>query len=415
MAIRLIVTAGPDAGAAFELQPGETLQVGRSPASGTKLTDPAVSRAHCDVEVGPDRAVMHNLSPSGTLVNGKAAAEHTLRHGDVLRVGDTELRYEAPGAATLPFNPPAADEEPDATQSLVGKTIENYAVEELITRGASGTIYRARDVRDGQVVALKVLDPALTQSDADLQLFVRAMKGVLSVRHANLVSVLGAGKTGTLGWIAMQYVDGESLAERLHRAGGAPGDWRDGWRIGVHVARALEHAHGLSILHRNVTPSNVLVRRSDGAAVLGDLMLAKALESTPAGAGRTSKRRMMVSLARQVDTAGERLDELAYLSPERTRDATTVDARSDVYGLGATLYAALTGRPPFVAESFPELVQAIRAADPQPVSKHQPASPAALQELVARLLAKSPDARPGTVREVLRELERIGTTAGLTA
>src|SRR5262249_53416176 len=126
-------------------------------------------------------------------------------------------------------------------------------------------------------------------------------------------------------------------------------DWRHALRVAIHVARALDYAQQNAIIHRNITPTNILVRSSDKLTKLGDLLLAKALEG---------------KLAEPVTTPGALVGDVAYMSPERTRSSAEVDGRSDIYGLGATVYALLTGRPPCEGGSLLETITKIRQTEP---------------------------------------------------
>ena len=143
----------------------------------------------------------------------------------------------------------------------------------------------------------------------------------------------------------MEYVAGENMKQVIERIGVAGMlDWRYAFKVAVHVARALEYAHGENILHRNVTPTNILLDAPTKVVKLGDLMLAKALE------GGT-----------QITRPGELVGDIVYMSPERTRGIPEeIDARSDLYGLGATVYALLAGRPPFEGGTLAEKVTRIR-------------------------------------------------------
>jgi serine/threonine protein kinase len=227
------------------------------------------------------------------------------------------------------------------------------------------------------------------------------MKTVLPLRHPNIVSLHKAGKTGNYCWLAMDYVEGESMAEVIRRLGVAGMlDWRYGYRVAVHIARALQYAHERSIIHRNVTPQNILWRAADKTAMLGDLMLAKALEGT---------------LAQQITRPGEILGDVAYMAPERTRGIGDVDGRADLYGLGATVYALVAGRPPFAAGSLPELINKIRTAEPEKPRKYQMSIPDLFQGTVLKLLAKHPDERFQSADEVLLDLERVGKFSGVSA
>jgi serine/threonine-protein kinase len=249
-------------------------------------------------------------------------------------------------------------------------------------------------------VALKVLQPEFSRNDDEMQRFIRAMKTVLPLRHPNIVTLLGAGKTGLFCWVAMEYIEGESMTQVIQRIGVAGMlDWKYGYRVAVHIARALEYAHSQSIVHRNVTPSNILWRQEDKTALLGDLILAKALEG---------------SLAQQVTRPGELLGDVGYMAPERTRGTGDIDGRADIYGLGATVYALIAGRPPFSAMSLPELIMKIRNADPEKPKKFQMAIPDLFQGTVLKMMAKRPEERFQTARELLSDLERVGRFAGVT-
>jgi serine/threonine-protein kinase len=177
-------------------------------------------------------------------------------------------------------------------------------------------------------------------------------------------------------------------------------DWRYGYRVAVHIARALEYAHGQSIVHRNVTPQNIMLRTADKTVLLGDLMFAKALEGT---------------LAQQITRPGQLLGDVGYMSPERTRGTGEIDGRSDLYGLGATVYALITGRPPFTGTSLPDLVAKIRSAEPDKPQKYQMSIPAMFQGSILKLLAKRPEERFQTAAELLADLDRVGKFSGVSA
>jgi serine/threonine protein kinase len=410
MSAQLTVVSGPDKGRSFPLQAGATFQVGRSQATTTKLTDPSVSRVHCEIDFDGHKALLVNISSNGTLVNGKTVGQHELRHGDVIRVGGTELRFgradlEEADTVMQPISAAQAQPAPkpglpEQLSALPGHALSHYRVESVIARGQTGVVFKATDTRDNQTVALKVLQPEFSRNEDEIQRFIRAMKTVLPLRHLNIVTLYGAGKTGPFCWVAMEHIEGESMTQVIQRIGVAGMlDWKYGFRVAVHVARALEYAHGQSIVHRNATPSNILWRQADRTALLGDLILAKALEG---------------SLAQQVTRPGELLGDIAYMSPERTRGTSDIDVRADIYGLGATVYALIAGRPPFTATSLPELITKIRNAEPEKPKKYQMAIPDLFQGTVLKMLAKQPAERFQSAREVLSDLERIGKFAGVT-
>ena len=401
MPAQLAVTSGPDQGKLFPLAAGETMQVGRSQATTIRLTDAAVSRVHFELEIGEDQVILHNISGQGTMVNGKPAVEQALKTGDVIRIGNSELRFVGKDEpATIVPKEAALPSANEPLPKLAGQSLAYFLVEEVIARGNSGTVFRALDTRHNQAVALKVLEPAFSKNEEEMQRFVRAMKTMLPVRHANIVTIIGAGKTGPFCWVAMDYLDGESLTQVIQRIGVAGMlDWKHAFRVAVDIARALDYAHGQSIVHRNVTPQNILLRKSDKVALLGDLMLAKAREG---------------SLAPHVTKPGELLGDVAYMAPERTHGASDIDGRADLYGLGATVYAVLTGRPPFTGDAMADVIVKIRNADPEKPKKYQLSIPDMFQGAVLKLLAKRPQERYQTAAELLKDLERVGKFAGVT-
>jgi serine/threonine protein kinase len=409
MSLQLLVIAGPDQGKSFILQAGPDLMLGRSSNAYYQLADPRASRNHCQVLRDGDRVtVVCNDGSGGTLVNGKAVKKQDLHLGDILQVGDTQLRLQVGdfpldvALAHAPAVPPAAPAgRPDKLEALSGQALSHYDIGPVIGKGTSSMVFHATDTKDNRPVALKVLLPEFARDEEDVQRFVRAMKTMLPLRHPNLVALYGAGKTGPYCWVAMEYIAGENMTEVIGRIGAAGMlDWRYGFKVAVHVARALDCAHGRQIVHRNVTPKNILLETPTRTVKLGDLMLAKALEG---------------SLAQKITKPGELVGDVAYMSPERTRDTDDVDGRSDLYGLGATVYALLTGRPPFTGATLVEKITRIRQTEPEKPTKFQMSIPSRFEGVVLKLLAKDPADRYPTAADLLAELERVGKFHGATA
>lgn len=398
MANRLILLTGPDAGREYPLNfTAGPVVFGRSHQHANyALPDGQMSRVHFQIELrGGDIWVTDLASTAGTLVNGRKIAEHLLRPGDVIRAGETQLRFLPEGMTSAPAPAPAGER----LENLIGQAMGNYTVGPLLARGASGCVFRATDSKTGQVVALKVLFPELARSDEEMQRFVRAMKTIMPLCHPNLIMLLGAGKAQGLCWMAMELVEGESLAQLIRRVGqDGRLDWRFAMRVGVHVTRALNYADQQSVLHRNITPNNILVRSSDQVALLGDLMLAKALEG---------------SLAAQITKPGELIGELGYMSPERTHGTMEVDGRSDLYSLGATLYALLTGKPPHEGLTLVETIQKIRNHEPRRPRALVPTMPEELDGVIMKMLATKPAARFQSAAEVMARLERLAKLHGV--
>ncbi|MBY0233007.1 MAG: protein kinase [Gemmataceae bacterium] len=406
MSLELHVIAGPDKGRTFVLNTGAGLMLGRSAQAQYQLNDPRVSRNHCAVVLEEGVAsVVCNGGSGGTMVNGQKAEKQKLKPGDVVQVGDTQLRLVLgdAGAGVAEAQSAGAKAAPakkaDNLEALVGGTISHYALNLVIGTGRSSVVFHATDTKDDKPVALKVLQPEFSSDPEEMERFVRAVKTMLPIRHANLVTLCAAGKTGPHCWVAMEYVAGENLTQVIGRIGVAGMlDWRHAFKAAVHIGRALEHVHALEIIHRNVTPTNILLEATTKTAKLGDLMLAKALEGV---------------LAKQVTRPGEIIGDVEYMSPERTRGTEGIDGRSDLYGLGATLYGLLTGRPPLQGTTLVEKITRIRTAEPEKPKKYQMSIPDRFQDVVLKLLAKRPEDRYQSAADMLKELSWIGKLNGM--
>ena len=264
-----------------------------------------------------------------------------------------------------------------------------YRVLGELGRGGMGVVYRAHDPGLDRVVALKLLPlgGAGAQEVARTRLEARA---TASLRHPGIVRVLGAGEHGSHLWVAMELVEGEPLGRRLE---GGPLAAPVAARLGLALARALEHAHARGVVHRDLKPDNVLLQ-ADGTPVLIDFGLAKLL-------GRAS-------LALSV--TGEVLGTPSYMAPEQVRGGGGIGPWTDVYGLGATVYHALSGRPPVEGGSLLERLERVLSAEPDlaPVRRVAPG----LASICARCLAKDPARRYPSARAVADALEEWLATRG---
>jgi serine/threonine protein kinase len=402
MTMRFLVIDGADQGRSFPLVDEGVLSVGSSRRNtDICLHDLHVRRVHCQIEIEGGRVVVTAEEDTGnTFVNGQAVRQQELHPGDVLRVGNSHLRLhvdedeeaaeeeeeaEAPADAKLPHLPHARLGE------LSDHTLSHYKVGTVLGQGHCGVVFRARDLKGGQTVALKVLSPEFPKGAAEMQRFIEGLKKVLPLRHAHLVNLFNAGKTGPYCWIALEYIEGESVAQALERLGTKP-NWKHALRLAVHGARALDFVHGQRMLHGNITPRNLLVRLSDKVVKLADLMMAQALDGS----------------ALQAATLETKLlAELPFMSPEQVDPNAFVDHLSDIYSLGAVVYARLTGQPPFKGASPEETITLIREGPLVKPTKHNPTIPVALETTVMKMLARAQEHRPPTAADLLKELERI--------
>lgn len=412
MAFQLLIIAGPDKDKVFTLQGGPDQMLGRGNQCLYRLTDGRASRSHCQILLkGDEVTVIDNGGSGGVKINDNVVSRKAMKLGDVLQLGDTQLRLQmgdfspdvvqaaaakTPGRAKDAAPPPGAA----GLAALSGQKLSHFDIGAVIGEGSSSMVFRAKDTKSGEDVALKVLLPEFSKDEQEMQRFIRAMKTMLPLRHPNLITLLAAGKSGPYCWVSMEYVDGESLTQVIERIGVAGMlDWREAFRVAVQIARVLDYAQEHQIIHRNISPKNILRRKEDKVAKLGDLMLAKALEGT---------------LAEQITRPGALVGSLDYMSPERTREGGDVDGRSDIYSLGATVYALLTGRPPFPGTSLAEKVTKIRQAEPPKPTKYQMATPHRFESIVLKMMAKEPDNRYQTPAQLVKDLEQIGRLEGVT-
>jgi serine/threonine protein kinase len=389
---KLIVLAGPDEGRTFPLET-ESFLIGRSRATGTGLIDSHVSRVHCQIYTEDGHHVLADFeSGSGTLVNGQSISKHVLKPGDLIRIGQTSLQYTDVEAAAEPEKSDHAPKRKSA-QSLSGQKLGHYKVGNLLARGRNGYVYHARDTRRNLPIVLKVLDRSFLRHEGAVKRFTDMMKAVLPLRHPHLLKVYGAGKTGEYCWIAKEYIAGESLAAvigRIESAGKI--DWRNVLKIGIYLARALDYAHGKNLIHQNVTPHNIILGKSPRETKLADLMVSTAIEENP---------------LEPISAMGTPSESLAFQSPERTVRGGPMDARTDIYTLGATLYALLAGRPPLQGSTVEELVAKIRNEAPARLDSLGVGAPLRMQSLILRMLAKKPDDRFTTIRDALAQFEAL--------
>jgi serine/threonine-protein kinase len=262
-----------------------------------------------------------------------------------------------------------------------GTRVGPFVVESLLGSGGMGVVHVARHERTGERVALKVLaqaDPELLERFARETLIARRMAA-----HPDVVAIKDAGAVRGYPWLALELVTGGSLAAQLSR-GRLP--WQEAALHGAAVARALAALHAAGIVHRDVKPANVLLD-GQGRAKLSDFGVARTLDS------------------RSLTETGTVVGTLEYAAPEQLAASPRVDARADLYGLGATLHALLAGEPPFRGTPL-ELARKHAAERPSSVRLAAPEVPPRLEQLVKRLLAKDPATR-GDAASVARELAEI--------
>ena len=279
MKLRIDIVGGPQKGGKFQIGVGEKLVIGRGQQTDARIDDPAISRLHCELaHHGDSIAILDRGSSSGTFIDGKKIESAVIKPGTKIKIGNSLLHIFDADSPSGPSSPTASIK---PVAELVGEKVGPYELTEIIGRGNSGIVFKAKDSENNIFAAVKVLSPKFTAGDEEQKRFVRAMKTMLPIRDERIVRLYNAGKKGPYCWAAMEYVEGENLSSLIKRIGIEDMlQWKDVWRVAVDIARALYKADEHKIVHRNVTPKNIIRRKSDGACLLGDLMLAKALEGS---------------------------------------------------------------------------------------------------------------------------------------
>lgn len=401
MSLQLLCIEGPDKDRRFTLQGGADLMIGRGPSSLYHLHDPTVDRAHCQVIMEGDQAIIVDEdSTEGCFVNGTRVRKQAMKVGDVLKVGNTVFRLQKVGADGNKLSPrkPANGEQEtpevrdEPLSELSGQKLGHYQVGARLGQGRACAVFKARDVNDGRMVALKVLFPDLAQQNEEVQSFVQAVKTVINLRHPNLVTLYGAGKAGPHCWVAMELIEGENLiaqVAKVKREGLL--DWQPSFQIALQVARALDYAHHQNLLHGHILPQNLFWRTRDKRAKLGDLALSQALEKL---------------VLRHRPDSQERDANTGFLAPERLRGGTG-DVRSDLYSLGAAVYALVTGqlpgkrREPGDSDTYAPADSAMQTPFPLIV-------PQRFEKVIRKLLSRKMTERYPSAGELVADLERIG-------
>ncbi|WP_438004707.1 protein kinase [Sorangium sp. So ce321] len=261
-----------------------------------------------------------------------------------------------------------------------------FCIEHLAASGGMGAVYRAHDRETGEAVAIKLLT---NEGAQHLGRFAREAQALAAARVPGVVRYVAHGTTAwEQPYIAMEWLEGETLSERLTHKGLT---LEETVELGLRVARTLGAIHALGLVHRDLKPSNLLIEEGSLERVsLIDFGLARAVTDEP------------------LTAAGLVLGTPGYMAPEQARGELSVDARADVFALGCILYRCLTGRAAFQGNGGLAVLMKVLLEDPPRVRELRPGTPAALDRLVARMLAKSPSDRPADGGAVADELAQIG-------
>ncbi|HKR65261.1 MAG TPA: protein kinase, partial [Thermoanaerobaculia bacterium] len=279
-----------------------------------------------------------------------------------------------------------------------------YEVVLHLAEGGMGDVYKALDTRLDRTVALKVLPKRLSDDSEMRRRFEREARAISALSHPNICALYDIGEDGGQEFLVMEYLDGETLAERLTHG---RLELVEVLRIAGEIADALEKAHRQGIVHRDLKPSNIVLTRR-GAKLL-DFGLAKWMPPEPSSMlGRAD------DLTAPLTMQGTLLGTIPYMAPEQL-EGKEVDARTDIFALGAILYEMATGTRAFSAGSNASLIAAIMREDPPPIARIRDLAPRGLDQIIRTCLAKKPEDRFQSAHDVRIALQMLGATGDVAA
>jgi serine/threonine-protein kinase len=284
---------------------------------------------------------------------------------------------------------------------MIGETVTHYRLLEKIGEGGMGVVYRAEDTRLGRQVAVKFLSVKLSQDPIALERFQREAKAASALNHPNICALYDVGRHGDLPFLVMEMLGGQTLRRRID---GAPMATETILEMATQIADALDAAHALGIVHRDVKSANIFVTER-GQIKIVDFGLAKLIQqphSNPNWASETAATRP----AAQATEMGQTLGTLSYMSPEQAR-GDDIDARSDLFSFGVVLYEMATGHEPFAAPTAVRVLDAILHKTPDAPSRLNPRIPAEMDHIIAKALEKDRDLRYQTASELRADLKRL--------
>ena len=278
----------------------------------------------------------------------------------------------------------------------VGRVLSHYRIVRLLGSGGMGQVYLAEDTRLDRTAALKILPPELSSDKERLRRFVREAKAASAIDHPNIVQVYEIGQAEGLHFIAMQYVEGQTLHEAI---GGRPLGTDALVDTALQITDAVAEAHARGIIHRDLKPANIMISGKKRVKLL-DFGLAR-VEQLAASADDHQNPTMTLT------EAGIVMGTVAYMSPEQALGK-PIDARSDIFSLGVVLYEMATGAPPFSGRSSIEIIDCIVHNQPEAIARLNYDVPPEIERIVRKCLEKSPDDRYQSVSEILVDLKNLG-------
>jgi serine/threonine protein kinase len=391
------ILSGSQKGKRIKIPVGETQVFGRSDAVDVVLPDPSVSRIHCVFCNRNGSLSLSDMeSAGGTLLNGLPIEEASLSDGDLIRIGTVRLRVHLGGDFGLTSLLTALDGMESDAERMIGQLFRCYKITRVIAIGKTSVVYEAENITTNGMVALRLVFQNELQDVLAQSRFTKSIELGVGIRHANIVPIIAAGRKHSYLWVAMTQIKGQDLRQ-LCRSRGSFGmlNWRFAFEIIKDITMALAELHKHRLVHRNITPSNIIVRDSDRRSFLNDFLFAQRHD------GRKGIKSELVN----------ELPEFRYVAPEVVRGKPS-DIGTDIYSLGAVGYAIMTGRPPFRASEDEVLFEMIKSSEPESLRSFQLAVPELFQDVILQMLAKRREDRFQSPQELYQRLVKIENVIG---
>lgn len=345
---------------------------------------------------------------------------------DEICAGDKELRAEVESlliahekSGTFIETTPAkgvaaAFSQQFSPEALIGRTLGHYRIEALLGAGGMGEVYRARDLKLDRNVAVKVLPQHLSSNPEALARFEREAKAIAALPHPNILAIHDFGHEGGVTYAVMELLEGETLRQRIARSMEIPTastaspsmagiNWREAVKIAAAVAEGLAAAHARGIIHRDIKPENVFLT-ADGVVKVLDFGIARVKKEV------VSNAETLISQGIGDTKPGTLMGTIGYMSPEQVRGH-NADAPSDIFSMGCVLVEMLTGERPFARNNAAETMASILRDDPPTLESASQEIPSDLEIMIQRCLAKTPEDRYQSARDLAFDLRSLLTSS----
>ncbi|MFZ0061207.1 MAG: protein kinase, partial [Pyrinomonadaceae bacterium] len=280
-------------------------------------------------------------------------------------------------------------------------TLSHYRIVSRLGAGGMGEVYLAQDTKLDRKVALKILPTDLAANQDRMRRFVQEAKAAAALNHPNIAHIYEIGEADDTNFIAMEFVDGKTLREKIH---GEKSELKLLFRHLLQVAEGLSKAHASGIVHRDLKPDNIMITH-DGHAKILDFGLAKLLEARPESAAESGEAATAM-MPVQHSTPGVVMGTVGYMSPEQAQ-AKPVDQRSDIFSFGCLLYETVTARKPFAGNSVIDTLHKVIYEPAPAITDFNPSASPELQRVIRKCLAKEPEKRYQTIRDAANDLEEL--------